>query len=150
MRDPGSVSPAAGYSGTPLVTKLGIKPAMRVAVRNAPAGIETTLGRLPDGVSLHPGLRRGQKVDLVLTFETERKRFDRDLGWVVSCLPPDGPCWVAWPKRASKVPTDITDGVVREVALPMGWVDIKVCAIDATWTGLKLVLRKELRPARDR
>jgi hypothetical protein len=136
----------AGYSGTPLPAKLGIKPGMRVALLHAPDGIEVTLGELPEGVRLQHGLRRNQRVDLIVAFVVERDHLARNLGWLVTTLPADGVLWVAWPKRASKVPTDMTDGAVREVALPMGWVDVKVCAIDATWSGLKLVLRKELRP----
>jgi hypothetical protein len=136
----------AGYSGTPLPAKLGIKPGMRVVLLHAPDGIEVTLGELPGGVRLQHGLRRKQRVDLIVAFVIERDHLARNIGWLVATLPPDGVFWVAWPKRASKVPTDMTDGVVREIALPMGWVDVKVCAIDATWSGLKLVLRKELRP----
>jgi hypothetical protein len=136
----------AGYSGTPLPQKLGIKEGMRVALLHAPDGIETTLGPLPDGVQLRHGLRKGQHVDLLVGFVTERAHLAANIGWLLATLPPDGAFWVAWPKRASKVPTDMTEDVVREVALPLGWVDTKVCAIDETWSGLKLVLRKELRP----
>jgi hypothetical protein len=136
----------AGYSGTPLPKKLGIKPGMRVALLHAPDGIEETLGELPVGVRLQHGLRRGQQVDLILGFVTERNHLARNISRLVTTLPPDGALWVAWPKRAAKMTTDMTDDAVRDIALPMGWVDIKVCAIDATWTGLKLVLRRELRP----
>ncbi len=135
----------AGYSGTPLPKKLGIKPGVRVALLHAPDGIEATLGSLPDDVYLQHGLRRGQRVDLIVGFVTERQHLARNIGWLVTTLPPDGAFWVAWPKRASKMATDMTDHAVRDIALPMGWVDVKVCAIDATWTGVKLVLRKELR-----
>jgi hypothetical protein len=137
----------AGYSGTPLPTKLGIKAGMRVALLHAPDGFEATLGPLPDGVHLQHGLRRNQRVDLIVAFVTERDHLARNIGWLVTTLPPDGAFWVAWPKRAAKVATDMTDHAVRDIALPMGWVDVKVCAIDATWSGLKLVLRKELRPS---
>jgi hypothetical protein len=137
----------AGYSGTPLPRKLGIKAGMRVALLHAPDGIEATLGPLPDGVRLQHGLRRNQRVDLIVGFVTERDHLARNIGWLVTTLPPDGAFWVAWPKRAARVATDMSDHAVRDIALPMGWVDVKVCAIDATWTGLKLVLRKELRPA---
>jgi hypothetical protein len=136
----------AGYSGTPLPGKLGIKAGMRVALLHAPDGIEATLGPLPDGVRLQHGLRRSQRVDLIVGFVTERDHLARNIGWLVSTLPPDGAFWVAWPKRAAKVATDMSEHAVRDIALPMGWVDVKVCAIDATWSGLKLVLRKELRP----
>jgi len=120
---------------------------MRVALLHAPAGMEATLGPLPEGATVQHGLRRGQHVDLIVGFVTEREHLARNLPWLVTTLPPDGAFWVAWPKRASKVVTDMTEGAVRDIALPMGWVDVKVCAIDATWSGLKLVLRKELRPA---
>jgi hypothetical protein len=136
-----------GYSGTPLPKKLGITAGMRVALLHAPDGIEATLGALPDGVHLQHGLRRGQRVDLIVGFVTEQEHLARNIGWLVAMLPPDGAFWVAWPKRAAKVATDMSEHAVRDIALPMGWVDVKVCAIDATWSGLKLVLRKELRPA---
>lgn len=140
------VSPS-GYSGTPLPAKLGMKPGMQVALLHAPDGFEGTLGPLPDGLRIQNGLRPRDRVDLILGFVTERDHLARNIGWLVKTLPPDGAFWVAWPKKASKIATDMSDGAVRDIALPMGWVDVKVCAIDATWTGLKLVLRKELRPA---
>jgi hypothetical protein len=136
----------AGYSGTPLPQKLGIKEAMRVAVLHAPDGFEEALGPLDAGVALQHGLRKRQHVDLAIGFVTERAHLAKNIEWILATLPPDGAFWVAWPKRASKVPTDMTEDVVREVALPLGWVDTKVCAIDETWSALKLVLRKELRP----
>jgi hypothetical protein len=117
--------PTAGYSGTPLVKKLGLRPGMRVAFLEAPDGFEGTLGALPDGVVA--GTRLGGHKEL--------KR----------AVAPDGMVWVAWPKRASGVATDVTEDVIRDVVLPTGLVDVKVCAIDDTWSGLKLVLRKALR-----
>lgn len=135
----------AGYSGTPLPKKLGIAEGMRVALRGAPDDIDTSLGELPPGASVRRRIRRTDHVDLIVAFVTERAALEADIHWLVDTLPPHGPLWVAWPKKASKVPTDITEDVVREVALPMGWVDVKVCAIDEVWSGLKLVLRKELR-----
>ncbi len=145
MSDHVQMTSPAGYSGTPLPKKLGIKPGMRVALLHAPEGIEATLGALPEGVHLQYGLRRSERVDLILGFVTERDHLARNIGWLVTTLPPDGGFWVAWPKRASRMATDMTEDAVRDIALPMGWVDVKVCAIDATWSGLKLVLRKELR-----
>lgn len=139
------MSQPGGYSGKPVAQKLGIKEAMRVALVGAPDGILETLGELPAGVKLRRGLREGQRCDLVLVFVTERERLARDFPRAASALPADGAVWVAWPKKASGVPTDMTEHVVRELALPRGWVDTKVCAIDATWSGLKLVLRRELR-----
>jgi hypothetical protein len=139
-------TPPAGYSGTPLVRKLGIREGMRVALLHAPDGFDAVLDEVPADVRLQHGLRRNQRVDLIVGFVTERDHLARNLDWLLGTLPPDGALWVAWPKRASKVPTDMTEDVVREVALPLGWVDDKVCAIDETWSALRLVLRRELRP----
>jgi hypothetical protein len=134
---------ATGYSGTPLVTKLGFKENMRAHYVNAPAGLDELIGDLPEGVHL---LRRpANDLDLVLLFTTERAELARKLAALQPKLQPAGMIWVAWPKKASKVPTDITEDVVREVALPRGLVDVKVCAIDEVWSGLKLVIRRELR-----
>jgi hypothetical protein len=136
----------AGYSGTPLPVKLGIKGGMRVALLHAPDGFDDTLGDLPEGVRVRHGLRRTQRVDLIVGFVRDRTHLERNIGWLLTTLPPNGAFWVAWPKKTSGVTTDMTDHAVREIALPLGWVDVKVCAIDSTWTGLKLVLRKALRP----
>ena len=129
----------------PLPTKLGIREGMTVALLHAPGGIETTLGDLPAGVEVVKRLRKSDRVDMILAFVTDRDHLASNLGWLLQTLPSNGAFWVAWPKKASGVPTDMTDHSVRDIALPLGWVDTKVCAIDATWTGLKLVLRKELR-----
>lgn len=138
--------PSSGYSGTPLPKKLGIKEGMRVALLHAPDEIESILGDLPAGVKLQHGLSKKEQVDLVVGFVTERSHLEKNIGWILTTLGPEGTFWVSWPKRASGVPTDMTEDVVREIALPLGWVDTKVCAIDEIWSGLKLVLRKELRP----
>jgi hypothetical protein len=130
----------AGYSGTPLVDKLGIRPGHRVALISAPADLD--LG-LPAGVAVVT--RVTGHCDVVLFFTTERHQLDRRIDGIGRAIAPDGAAWVAWPKRASKVATDMTDNVVREVVLPLGLVDVKVCAVDQTWTGLKVVWRKELR-----
>jgi hypothetical protein len=135
----------AGYSGTPLSKKLGIKSGMSVAVLHGPEDFKKTLGTLPEGVELHTSLR-SQQVDLVIAFVKERRHLAQNFGRLVAILPSDGVLWVAWPKKASRVMTDMSDGAIREIALPTGWVDIKVCAIDATWSGLKLMLRKQLCP----
>lgn len=139
-------SPApAGYSGTPLPKKLGIKPGHRIRLIGAPPGFAATLGTLPESVQI-VGDEGGAPLDLVLFFtdsaEALRGRFDALKG----SLTPAGMLWVAWPKQASKVPTDLTENVVREIALERGMVDVKVCAIDATWSGLKLVYRLVDRP----
>lgn len=130
----------AGYSGTPLVNKLGIRPGDRVATLAMPAELELDL---PDGVKVVT--RLSGHCDVVLFFTRRRGDFERRIDRMGEVIAPDGAAWIAWPKRAAKVPTDMTENVVREVALPRGLVDVKVCAIDETWSGLKLVWRKELR-----
>jgi hypothetical protein len=133
----------AGYSGTPLVRKLGFKPGMRAHYVAAPEGFDALLGELPDGVRVLA--RAAPELDLVVLFVTTRAELQRRLAGLHAKLAQDGMVWVAWPKRASNLPTDMTEDVVRDVALPRGLVDVKVCAIDETWSGLKLVIRKELR-----
>ena len=133
----------AGYSGTPLPKKLGITAGARVALLHAPAGFDETLGELPPGVVI--GSRLGKSHDLVVAFVDERSHLERAAPKLEQAVFPDGAIWVAWPKKASKVPTDMTEDVVRDVFLPRGLVDVKVCAIDDTWSGLKIVWRKELR-----
>src|SRR3954471_4604839 len=140
------MSASAGYSGTPLPKKLGFKPGMRAAFVGAPPEFDIALGELPDGVDV--ARRLGGARDLVVVFVTRRAELERRLDALRRAIAPDGMVWVAWPKRASGVETDMTEDVVRDVALPTGLVDVKVCAIDATWSGLKLVIRKELRAAR--
>jgi hypothetical protein len=135
----------AGYSATPLVRKLGFKPGMRVRYVAAPDEFANLVGELPDGVQVLE--RAAADLDLALLFVTERRELERGLVALQPKLRPAGMIWVAWPKRASKVPTDVSEDVVREVALPRGLVDVKVCAIDAVWSGLKLVTRRELRSA---
>jgi hypothetical protein len=133
----------AGYSGTPLWKKLGFKPGMRVLTRRAPAVFTALVAPLPDDLVLSPRLRA--PVDLVHLFCKRRRELERDLPAALAAIPPDGAIWVSWPKRASGVPSDVTEDVVREVALPTGLVDVKVCAVDTTWSALKLVIRKHLR-----
>ncbi|HEY5886396.1 MAG TPA: DUF3052 domain-containing protein [Acidimicrobiales bacterium] len=134
---------AAGYSGTPLAQKLGIKPGHSVALLKAPDGFEATLVGLPDGVTIRTAARGTN--DVLVSFHTRRVDFERRLPVLVGALDVDGGLWIAWPKKASGVPTDITEDTVREVALPIGLVDNKVCAIDDTWSGLRVVWRRELR-----
>ena len=130
----------AGYSGTPLPRKLGIKPGHKLLLLGAPDGFaEETLGELPEGVTI--GRRAAGKADVLVSFHTERRDLERRLAALRAAMDPAAGLWIAWPKQASKVPTDITEDVVREVALPTGLVDNKVCAIDATWSGLRLVIR---------
>ena len=123
--------------------KLGFKPGMRAHYVNAPEQFEQLVGELPGGVRV---LRRASgELDLAMLFVTESSALARGLATLQPRLQPAGMIWVAWPKRASKLPTDVTEDVVREIALPRGLVDVKVCAIDEVWSGLKLVVRKELR-----
>jgi hypothetical protein len=131
----------AGYSGTPLVKKLGIKPGDRAAWLAAPAHFEDLLG--DHGAEVKTSLRGG--ADVVVCFVTERRELARRIDALKRAIAPDGMAWIAWPKRSSGVPTDMTEDVVRDVALPTGLVDVKVCAIDETWSGLKLVIRTALR-----
>ena len=134
----------AGYSGTPLAKKLGIGAGTRLAVLGAPDDFE--IPDLPDGVFARRAARGS--LDVIVSFHRDRTDLNARLPTLLRALHVNGALWVAWPKKASKVPTDITEDVVREVALPTGMVDTKVAAIDETWSGLKLVLRKELRPGR--
>jgi hypothetical protein len=128
----------AGYSGTPLPRKLGVKPGSRVLLAGRPDGF--SLGELPAGVSLHTRAGRGP-YDVVVAFcpdlDTLRSRF----GPLADLLTPAGALWVAWPKRASGVRTDLTENVVREAGLAAGLVDVKVAAVDQVWSGLKFVVR---------
>jgi hypothetical protein len=130
---------SAGYSGTPLPKKLGIKDGARVAFIDSPEGFEDTLGPLPDGVAIKRQ-RRGP-LDVVVFFTASRAKLERRIEKLRAALDPAGRLWVAWPKRASGVPTDVTEDVVREIALAHKLVDNKVAAIDATWSGLQLVIR---------
>jgi len=135
----------AGYSGTPLPKKLGIQEGHRVALVHAPAGFEKTLGDLPPAVALQAGLTGSMPFDVILVFVTRRASLERQLAALRRRMDPAAGLWVAWPKKASRVPTDMTEDVVREIALPTGLVDNKVCAIDETWSGLRLVIRLEHR-----
>ncbi len=133
----------AGYSGTPLPQKLGIKPGARVLFLGAPKDFAASLGALPVGVAV-AGKLRGP-LDVVVFFTDARASFEKRLPALEAALDPAGGLWIAWPKKSSGKKTDMTEDVVREVALPRGLVDNKVCAIDETWSGLRLVVRKERR-----
>jgi hypothetical protein len=132
----------AGYSGTPLPVKLGIGEGDEVALIGAPERFEDTLGELPDVASLHTDLADDARYDVIVFFVTERAELEAALPQLRASMAPACGLWIAFPKRASKVPTDVTDHVIREIALPTGLVDNKVCAIDATWTGVRLVIRR--------
>ena len=133
----------AGYSGTPLPKKLGVEPGARVAWLNAPEHFDALLGDLPAGVRVSRRLGRG--LDVLVQFATARAELRSRLPKLRDAIFPDGAAWVSWPKRGSGVATDITEDAIREDALPLGLVDVKVAAIDETWSGLKLVVRRELR-----
>ena len=133
----------AGYSGTPLVAKLGIREGDTIALLDEPDGFRGLLVDLPSSVTVRTAARG--RLDVVVAFFTRRAAFERRLAAMGRAVFPAGGLWIAWPKRASRVATDMTEDVVREVALPTGLVDNKVCAIDHTWSGLRVVWRKELR-----
>ena len=136
-------SETAGYSGTPLAKKLGVKSGTRLVPLHAPDGYADWLRPLPPDVQL--AARTGATTDIVHLFVTRRADLARELARLRTTLRPDAALWVSWPKKAAKVPTDVTEDVIREVALPLGFVDIKVCAVTDVWSGLKLVVRKDLR-----
>jgi hypothetical protein len=152
-----AVTPAqpAGYSGTPLPKKLGIKPGARVGLAGAPDGFGALLEPLPDGARVEasaagavlpgPVLPGIGPFDVIVFFTVEQAELAGRLSELRARMAPAAGLWIAWPKRASRVPTDMTEDVIREIALPTGLVDNKVCAIDQVWSGLRLVIRRELR-----
>ena len=133
-----------GYSGTPLAKKLGIKEGSTLALLGAPPGFDDVLAEtLPAGVTVKT--RATGTAETVMSFHTARADLAKRLPTLSKVMDVDGGIWIAWPKKASGVATDITEDTVREVALPTGLVDVKVCAVDETWSGLRLCWRKELR-----
>jgi hypothetical protein len=135
----------AGYAQTPLPLKLGIGTGDTVAVIGAPGWLEDLLAGQDEIAQLHTSLDGGARYDVIVAFVTQRAELETELPWLRAVMAPACGLWVAWPKRAARLPTDMSDHVVREVALPAGLVDNKVCAIDETWTGLRLVIRRENR-----
>lgn len=133
----------AGYSATPLARKLGIKAGSRVLPVGAPPGYAERLEPLPDAVRFVS--RLAKSTDIVHLFTADKARLAKALVRYRAAIAPAAVIWVSWPKKAAKVPTDITEDTVRELALPLGLVDVKVCAVDEVWSGLKLVIRRELR-----
>jgi len=133
----------AGYSQRSLVEKLGIKPGTRIAILNAPRGYRATLGKLPAGVTVAVN-PRGQ-LPFIQFFAVSRSVLESRFPALLHALDPAGALWVSWPKKASGLPTDLTEDVVREIALPTGLVDVKVAAVDDVWSGLKLVRRLKTR-----
>jgi hypothetical protein len=136
----------AGYSGTPLPRKLGIREGSRLQLVGAPEGIAATLGELPPGVELVEAGASG--VDVAILFALDASTVRRRFAELAAALQPAGGLWIAWPKRSSGVVTDLGENVVREIGLAAGLVDNKVCAIDATWSGLRFVWRLSDRPRR--
>jgi hypothetical protein len=136
-------STSAGYSGTPLARKLGFKPSSKVLLVGAPPEYRSLLEPIPDGVVFEQ--KAGPGTDFVHVFTTTRTELASQLAVLRKKLKGEAAIWVSWPKKSSKVPTDVTEDTIREVALPLGFVDIKVCAVSEVWSGLKLVVRKELR-----
>lgn len=132
-----------GYSGTPLRQKLGLKPPLRVFVAGAPPGYASWLGELPPGVTLSG--RAPREVAAAHVFVTRRAALAKRLAALRGRLVPAGFVWVSWPKKAAKVETDVTEDAIRDVALPLGFVDVKVCAVSDVWSGLKLVIRRSQR-----
>jgi hypothetical protein len=131
------------YSGTPLAKKLGLKAPLKLLTINAPKEYKSWLGDLPEGVTLVAKAKK--PIDAAHVFTTESVFLDAILSKLRNELKQDGFIWVSWPKKSSKVPTDITDNIIREIALPLGFVDIKVCAVSEVWSGLKLVIRRSER-----
>ena len=134
---------SAGYSGTPLARKLGIKSGHRVCLKNAPPNYQQLIAPVPDDVIFSN--RLSGNFDIIHFFTRERRELASQLEKMMVKIKQDGMIWISWPKKASKVPSDVTEDTIRELALPIGLVDVKVCAVDEIWSGLKLVIRKELR-----
>ena len=133
----------AGYSGTPLAKKLGFKENFKVCTFNAPANYLELLAALPDDITFYKKLQND--LDMIHLFSTSKSEMHNVLKESLAHIKKNGMIWVSWPKKSSKIPSEITEDTVREVALPLGLVDIKVCAVDEIWSGLKLVIRKENR-----
>ncbi len=132
-----------GYSGTPLPQKLGIKPGLNVVTINAPTNYCRLLGTIPENVTFSDRLKADSS--FVHVFIKKRSELQKTLHVLRKKIAHTGTVWVSWPKKSSGVPADVTEDVIRAVALPLGFVDVKVCAIDETWSGLKLMVRKENR-----
>ena len=132
---------AAGYSGTPLARKLSLKPGMTIWLKDMPDSVRAEIGDvgLREMVGIAPGMMAAH------VFTAERAVMEDTLAQLRNAIASDGFVWISWPKKASKRPCDFTETTIREIAYPMGWVDVKVCAVDAIWSGLKLMIRKELR-----
>jgi hypothetical protein len=137
--------PGPGYSGTPLAQKLGIKPGHVVALLDAPPAFKDMLEGLPEDVTFVTSATKRRGFNVALAFVTTRAALERRIADSLSVMPTDAAVWVCWPKKSSGVATDVTEQTIRDVALPQGLVDVKVCAVTDVWSGLRLVIRKELR-----
>jgi hypothetical protein len=133
----------AGYSGTPLWKKLGLKDGGTLATVNAPASFAGNLGDLPPGANIRKGLKADEL--LAIAFVKDRSDLEKQIAAAAKKLHCDGSLWISWPKKSSKLFKDLTEDGIRDVVLPMGLVDVKVCAVNDDWSGLKLMVRKELR-----
>ena len=133
----------AGYSGTPLARKLGLAESSRVLLVNPPENYESLVQPLPAGVVVET--EASQSVDIAHIFVTKKEELAKHLAVLRKALRPNAMVWVSWPKKAAKVPTTVAEDTIRELAFPLGFVDVKVCAVSEVWSGLKLVVRKELR-----
>ncbi|MCH9694520.1 MAG: DUF3052 domain-containing protein [Gammaproteobacteria bacterium] len=133
----------SGYSGTPLAKKLGFKEGVRVRVTHAPSNYDKLVSPVPKNVTISN--RITIDIDIWHMFTKSLSELEAKLPMLMEAIFPNGAIWVSWPKKSSGVPSTVTEDLIRKVALPLGLVDIKVCAVDETWSGLKLVVRKELR-----
>jgi len=136
----------AGYSGTPLANKLGIKPGCKVAVLGGPRDFRATLGQVLEGVEFRSGLRGAKPCDVIVFFVDRKQALEQRFAEAAERLTPAGGLWIAWPKKASGVATDLNENLIRDIGLTAGLVDNKVCAIDETWSGLRFVRRLKDRP----
>lgn len=134
---------SAGYSGTPLARKLGIKPGHRIYVKNQPDNYLELIAPIPESVTISK--RLSGRFDIIHFFTRKESELSSHLKKLMTKIEQDGMIWISWPKKASKVNTDVTEDTIRKIAIPIGLVDIKVCAVNDVWSGLKLVIRKELR-----
>ena len=133
----------AGYSGTPLAKKLGFKEGHRVRTKNAPSNYLELVKPTPENIQISKSIRKG--VDIFHFFTRSASELKSELPKLISAIDQNGMIWISWPKKSSGVPSTVTEDTIRTVALPLGLVDVKVFAVDDTWSGLKLVIRKELR-----
>jgi hypothetical protein len=136
----------AGYSGTPLIQKLGIKPGGRVCILNAPPGYATTLGPLPPDVVLLSRLGKPHSLDFIQVFALQSRQLSVKFAELKTALRFDGSLWISWPKKSSQVKSDLDENKIRQMGLDVGLVDVKVAAVDEIWSGLKFVYRLQDRP----